>query len=373
MKQPMAALEEIDDWPTLCSFLPKGWEGKARDCGALTRARGVSSASALLRILLIHVASGCSLAETSARARLAGLGKLNQSALYKRLRLAEEWLRWMAEEMRVTLGMIAPSVKERVRAVDATTISEPGSTGTDWRIHYSINLKNLQCDFFLLTDVSGGETWRRFPVEPGDIMLGDRGYSTPVGVRHVVEAGGELVVRLNRQSLPLFGEQSKRLNVVSLGKKLKPTQCLEWAASVHGGKNEPVPGRLIIIRRSKQAAALALKRLKQKASKRQKPATAQSLESAKYFFVWTTLPASWSSQSVLDLYRSRWQIELAFKRMKSIMGLGHLPKKDPESCRAWIHGKLLTSLLVERMIGAAEKISPWGYELDGAPQQMARS
>ncbi len=63
--------------------------------------------------------------------------------------------------------------------------------------------------------------------------------------------------------------------------------------------------------------------------------------------------------------------QLAFKRMKSIMGLGHLPKKDLESCRAWLHGKLFTSLLVELMIGTAKKISPWGYELDAAQESMA--
>jgi hypothetical protein len=90
----------------------------------------------------------------------------------------------------------------------------------------------------------------------------------------------------------------------------------------------------------------------------------KSLEAAQYFFLWTSLPSSsWRGYEVLELYRSRWQIELAFKRMKSIMGLGHLPKKDPESCRAWLHGKLLTSLLVEALMGAAKTFSPWGYEL----------
>ena len=126
-----------------------------------------------------------------------------------------------------------------------------------------------------------------------------------------------------------------------------------------------------MVRRSKQAAEHARKKLRRQASKKQTTLTAEALEAAQYFFVWTTLPAAWSREQVLELYRSRWQIELAFKRMKSIMGLGHLPKKDPSSCRAWLHGKLLTSLLVERMIGAAKKISPWGYELDRPPEQMA--
>ncbi len=365
MKQPAAALEELDDWGILCSFLPEGWDQKARECGALTRARGISGADALLRVLLIHIASGCSLAETSVRAQQMGLGRLNPSAVYKRLRAAEEWLRWMADQLRVSLGIVRPQAGQRVRVVDATSISEPGSTGTDWRIHYGFNLADLQCDFFELTDVGGGETWRRFPVVPGDILLGDRGYSNPNGVGHVIEAGGHVVVRLNREALPLFDETKQRLDVVRVAGRLKRNQNMEYPAWVQHQGNR-IPGRLMIVRRSKLAAEYAQKKLRQQASKKQTPVTAKALTAAHFFFVWTSLPSSWTRVQVLELYRSRWQIELAFQRMKSIMGLGHLPKKDPESCRAWLHGKLLTSLLVERMIGAAQTISPWGYELDRA-------
>ena len=74
MKNASRALAEVDDWEVLRSFLPEGWESKARECGALTRARGIAGADALLRVLLIHIANGCSLAETSARAQQMGLG-----------------------------------------------------------------------------------------------------------------------------------------------------------------------------------------------------------------------------------------------------------------------------------------------------------
>jgi hypothetical protein len=371
MSQPLPVLTELDDWDILSAFLPEGWQQKARECGALTRARGVAGPEALLRILLIHIANGCSLAETSVRAGQLGLGNLNQSAVYRRLRSAEEWLRWMGEQMRASLGFTVPTAAGRVIAVDATAISEPGSTGADWRIHYAVNLANLQCAFFLLTDVKGGETWRRFPVRKGDVMLGDRGYANPNGVTHVVEAGGEVVVRLNRTALPLFDKDGKRLSAVGLAKSLRRNQSLEWETWVRANGGNRIEGRLIIVRRSKEAGEYARKKLRQQASKKQKTVSAEALEAAEYFFLWTTLPQSWSRTAVLELYRSRWQIELTFKRMKSIMGLGHLPKKDPESCRAWLHGKLFTALLVERMIGAAKKFSPWGYELDATPEQVA--
>ena len=371
MSQTGEAVEELDDWEVLCSFLPEGWEEKAREYGALVRARKVADASALLRVLLIHIAAGCSLAETSVRARQMGLGELNATAVYKRLRSAEEWLRWLAQQVRVDLGMVAPSVGRRVRAVDATVVSEPGSTGTDWRIHYAINLQTLECDFFELTDAPGGETWRRFPVFPKDIMLGDRGYANPRGVQHVVEVGGDVVVRLNRGALPLSDDRGKKLAVLKPARTLAPKQASEWAAWVRRESGPAIAGRLIIVRKSRQAAAYARRRLQEMASKKQKTVSAESLEAARYFFLWTSLTPSWSRLRVLELYRSRWQIELAFKRMKSMMGLGHLPKKDPESCRAWLHGKLLTSLLVERLIGAARTLSPWGYELSKPTEPMA--
>ena len=267
--------------------------------------------------------------------------------------------------------MIAPPAGRRVRAVDATAVSEPGSTGTDWRIHYAINLRTLQCDFFELTDAHGGETWRRFPVQSGDIMLGDRGYANPQGVEHVVKAGGDVVVRLNRSALPLWDERGRKWAVLKPARTLSPKQTGEWAAWAGREAGPAMAGRLIVVRKSRQAAAYARRRLQQIASKKQKPVSAESLQAAQYFFLWTSLPASWSRFQVLELYRSRWQIELAFKRMKSLLGLGHLPKKDPESCRAWLHGKLLTSLLVERLIGAARTLSPWGYELGEPTEPMA--
>ncbi len=371
MPSTQEVFEELDDWEVLCQFLPEGWEEQARESGALTRARGVSGPKDLLRVLLIHLANGCSLAETSVRAQQMGLGHLNQSAVYKRLRSAEHWLRWLAEQMRCKLGFAKPTMPRRIRAVDATSISEPGSTGTDWRIHYAINLADLQCDFFSLTDVSGGETWRRIPVARGDILVGDRGYATPVGVSHVVDLGGDVLVRLNRQSLPLYDKQGKRLDVLAMARGLAPGRSQEWAARVKHPSGGWIKGRLIAVRRSREAARLIRERLKKAASKKQRTLSKESWEAAQYFFAWTTLPHSFSRHQILQLYRSRWQIELAFKRMKSIMGLGHLPKKDPASCRAWLHGKLFTSLLVERMIGAARTFSPWGYELAEPPESLA--
>ncbi len=308
MPPSAAVLTEIEDWRVLLQFLPDGWEQNARDSGALRRARGVTDAAALLRVLLIHLANGCSLAETSVRARQLRLGELNASAIYKRLRSSEHWLRWLAEQTRASLGFATPSLGRRIRAVDATTVAEPGSTGTDWRIHYSINLADLQCDFFTLTDASGGETWRRIPVASGDVMVGDRGYANPVGVSHVVDAGGDVVVRLNRQALPLLNDQRLRQDPLRLARVLRMGQSAEWPAWVQHPAGRLIAGRLIGVRRSRQATQVARQKLNRQAAKQQRKVSQKSWEAARYFFVWTSLPAAMAHPEVLELYRSRWQI-----------------------------------------------------------------
>lgn len=364
------ALADWDNWPVLLSFLPQGWREQAKSTGALIRARGISGPDELLRILLIHLANGYSLAETAAHARTSGLGEITAVALFKRLRASEYWLQWLARELGKTLGWILPSGGRRYRAVDATVVSEPGSTGTDWRLHYSLTLSNLQCDFFEITDVTGGETWRRVPVSPGDVLLGDRIYGTPTGIAHVLRSQGEVIVRVNHNALPLFETGGMAFPVFRRFRGLRVGKAHQWYTfAVHDGT--PLRGRLIAVKRTAEATRRARKRIARKASRKQTAISQRSWRGAQYFSVWTSLPDQFEPEQVLEAYRLRWQVELAFKRMKSILGFGHLPKKDPASARAWLHGKLFVSLLAEHLIAAADAVSPWGYVFPGEAKPVA--
>jgi hypothetical protein len=352
-----------DEWEVVRQLLPEGWQEQARKSGAWRRSpRAFKDPETLLRVLMMHLAAGFSLMETAARAKQSGLAQVSSVAVHKRLRAGEEWLRWMADRERSLLGHRSPSVAgRRLRAVDATVVTEPGSTGANWRLHYAIDLADLQCDFFELTDQHGGETWRRVPVEAGDVLLGDRVYANPRGVAHVLGAGGDVLVRLNPSTLPLYDRQGKRLPVLAAAEHLQIGEVLDEPTWIRVAGKERFAGRLVVRRRSAESERAERRRIERKASKKQENVSDQTLQLARYFLVWTTLPTTYAGSDVLEFYRWRWQIELAFKRMKSILGLGHLPKKDPATARAWLHGKLLTSLLVERIIQAANTFSPWGY------------
>ena len=364
-----AATGMDEDWDLLVSFFPSDWRELALQSGALKGLRKDKSAEDLLRTILLHVGCGYSLRETVLRAREAHLADLSDVALLKRLRKARAWLFSLCVALFRERGVaVAAQTDFQLRAFDATTVKEPGKTGSLWRIHYSVCLPSLTCDFFKITETEGvgtGESFRQFPIHKGDYVMGDRGYSTGLGVHHVVQHGAHVTVRLNTASLPLLNRRSRPFKLgVHLRALARPGRARSWPVRVEAAESF-VDGRLCALRKSKEATNLAQDKIRREASKKGKQVRKETLEYAKYVLLFTTFPESeFSAEDVLEWYRLRWQVELVFKRFKSIAQLGHLPKHDDESAKAWLYGKLLVALLIEKLINHAESISPWGYLLE---------
>ena len=138
-------------------------------------------------------------------------------------------------------------------------------------------------------------------------------------------------------------------------------QFAEWRVVLHG-QGSAFAGRLCAVRKSDCAIQQAHRRLQRRASKKQMITRPGTLELTKYVIVFTTC-SSGSTADVLRSYRMRWQIELVFKRLKSLAQLGHVPKHDDRSSRAWLYGKLLVTLLAQQLIRIGRDISPSGYPL----------
>lgn len=363
----MSALRE--DWRILSGLFPSGWEELGRSTGAITRLRGFGSVSDLLRTLLLHVGCGWSLRETAVHAKMAGIADISDVTLLNRLRQSEEWLRQLCLQSFQENGIsLEPALQgQPVRLVDATVVKEPGKTGSQWRIHYSLRLPSLECDHFDLTPVKGkhtGERLGRFAFQAGELILADAAYSNPPGIASVIRRGADVCVRLNRSALPLWTETGKPFALVQAVKKLKRAgETAEWGVRVRCD-DQSIAGRLCGVRKSEEEIRQAQRRLTIKQQLGKAKVTPENLELACYVLVFTTLPRSRASTSeVLESYRLRWQIELVFKRLKSIIQLGHIPKTDDQSCRAWLYGKLFVALLSQKLARIGRAVSPWGYHL----------
>lgn len=367
----MTAVDE--NWGVLLSVLPPRWQEHAVETGAVARLRGFPSSEALLRTLLLHIGRGHSLRETALRAKLADWANVSDVALLKRLRSSEDWLRTLCSDLLRENGVALEDGDSayHLRIVDGTVVKEPGKTGSQWRIMYSLQLPTLACDFFDLTPAVGkgnGESLRRLPVAPGQLILGDAGYCSNGGIEHVHQNGADVLVRVNPATLSGYSAEGKRVDLLELIRNLSEAgQIGEWPIVVKG-QQESVSGRLCAIRKSEQAIAAGHRRIQLKAKRQNTKTKAETWEFAKYVAVFTTHKTASASQ-ILDWYRKRWQIELIFKRLKSLAQLGHLPKHDDRSSRAWLYGKLLVALLTQKLIRIGNATSPWGYLLESSTAQ----
>lgn len=358
-----------ENWKVLISLFPENWERLAAHTHAIDRLRGFRSAEALIRTLLIHIAQGYSLRETVVRARESGLANISDVALLKRLRSAEPWFKALCHELLKESSVKFPAAEEEInmRLVDGTMVKEPGKTGSQWRIHYSLRVPSLSCDYFELTGVEGsgtGESFKKFPLVKNDCLIGDRGFSTIQGLAYVSDCKAYLLCRLNTSSLSFYTQDDREFHLLKQVKKIKEAgEPHQWDVKVKN-KNErmSVNGRLCVLRKSEEAAKRALEKIKRKANKTGVKVKPETIEYAKYIIVFTTLPKEkFPTLKVLEWYRVRWQIELLFKRLKSLAAFGHLPKYDDQSSRAWLYGKLFIGLLTEKLMRHASAISPWGY------------
>jgi hypothetical protein len=354
-----------EDWKVLVSLLPIRWQQMAWQSGAIERLRGFPSPDVLLRTLMLHVARGYSLRETVVRAKLANWTDISDVALLKRLRNSEKWLRSLCVELlRENVAYrFEEDASPVIRIVDGTIVREPGKTGSQWRILYSIRVPSLVCDFFEVTATIGegsGESLNRLPVGPDELILADAGYCSVAGIEYVWQHGADVLLRVNPQSFVAYSVFGRRLSLLPRLRTLsKVGQLGEWRVVLHG-QGSSFAGRLCAVRKSDDAIQQAHRRLQRKASKKQMITRPGTLEFAKYVIVFTTR-SSGSTADVLRSYRIRWQIELVFKRLKGLAQLGHVPKHDDRSSRAWLYAKLLVTLLAQKLMRIGRDISPSGY------------
>jgi uncharacterized protein YegP (UPF0339 family) len=295
------------------------------------------------------------------------LAQVSGVALFKRLRKAEAWLKdlcqhLLAEQQRRLGRGVWPS-QYRVRALDATDIEEPGSTGTSWRVHYSIRLPELICDHYELNDSKGGEKLGRFRFGKDELILADRGYSHRAGAAQVLDSGAFLLMRWNPAVFPVKAAGGGDFDLLEHLQRLPKHRAGQWKVEFEY-QGETYALRLCAIRKNRVAAERSRRKALRKAQRNGTQAQSESLELTGYILVLTSLSAAeFSASQVLELYRCRWQVELAFKRLKSLLSAGHVPKSSDQSARAWMQAKILTSLLLERLLLEAKIFSPWGYEL----------
>ena len=349
------------DWDLVKRQLPVGWKEAARGTGAIKLERGaLADPEVLLRVLLGRAASDKPHRDVVEHVKQTGLVDVSNVALHKRERKCGAWLQWIADAMLDNTMSELPEQPLRLRLIDATCASRPGSKGTDFRLHVCVDLPERRFSQAELTDKRGGETFERFQASPGDVMVGDRGYASAKGIAHIMLEGAYSLVRVNASSLPLFGADGSRLDPLALARSLAPGDMMEVAAEVRPkGHRDVVLGRLCLLALPETEAIKAQRRTAHQRNRKGRRPGLRAMESAKYVFIFTTVPQQMmSTAQVFAVYRLRWQVELAFKTLKTVLHYARLPNRRPDSGRTWLLAKLVCALILERIAAASAATPP---------------
>lgn len=342
-----------------------GLAASAREHGAFARRREVRSASDLLRLAFMYGPGGLSLRSLAASASADGVCEVSDVALLKRLSGASGWLSALCADV-LASGReagetgVPHSATRPIRIVDASRLEGPG--GRAFRLHLAFDPAAGRVTDARITGLDQGERLDRTPPEAGAIYLADRGYPQPDGLRRLREAGADVLVRATWNSLRLCDEQNQPIDWPDVFSKARARGGVDMTVNVHKARGPfaPLPMRLVLIQKPPDVAARARASAQRASRKDQRHRTHPlTLEAADHLILITSLPGeAFPIERLGALYRLRWQVELAFKRMKSRLRIDRLPAKSDALASAWLHAHLLFALLVEASAGETGDFPP---------------
>lgn len=347
------------DWARVVERLggAEALAGSARTTKAFLRPRVVQSASDLLRLVLAYCLGAEGLRLTAAWASAIGLADLSNVALLQRLRRCGDWLEVLVGQ---ALGRAAPAASRGrlVRLIDATAVAQAGAAAQRgnkvWRVHSAFDLPAERFGDFVLTDQHAGERLDRIAVVPGEIRIADRAYLHPDRIAAVRAAGADVIVRTGWKSARWRDAAGQPVDLIALLRDTTADQLDQpiWLARRNAA---PLGLRLVAVRKSGAAAAAARRVARRNAQRERYRVSPATLAAAEWVMVVTSLAAeTFPAADVLALYRLRWRIELAFKRLKSVIGLHGPPGSDPRSARPYVLAHLLMILLLEPLLDGFE-------------------
>jgi Transposase DDE domain len=353
------------DWTRIVERLggSRALEFSARETKAFLRPREVACATDLLRLILSYCLSAMSLRSTAAWAGAIKLAKISDAGLIYRLRQSATWLEGLVAK--VLQGVGPPSTQGRlIRILDGTSVAKAGTKAKKgnqvWRVHGAFDLPLERFGHFVLTDEKGAESLDRAPVVKGEIRLADRGYMHPDAIGNVIEAGGDIVVRAGWKSATWLDAEDGRVDLIAALREAAPHGSLDRPIIVKRKNGQRLALRLIAVKKSPEAAEKARRQARRAAQQEGYTVSQATLEAADWMILVTSLEAAaYPTKDILDLYRLRWRIEIAFKRLKSLIGLAGPPGFREASAKPWVLAHLLIILLLEPFVDELEDSPHW--------------
>jgi hypothetical protein len=353
------------DWLDILSRLPSDLDLNqlARDTRAIQRLRSITDGTDLLRLGLARGPGGKTLKQTAAWASMSGIAELSAPSLSDRLHQSVAFFATLTSRLLADGRATTPAIWRGrcLNLCDGSSLSQPGSKGTDWRIHATYDLGGRRFSQLELTDGQGAEALSRAVCDDGGVMIADRGYAKAGEMATFRTGSGgqprDFIVRTGWNMLRLESLNGKPFDLTdALNQMVRDpgpdplTEPQEWSVQAlygRGKKTKRLPIRLVILPLPPEKAEIARKKVQRSGSKRQHKTDPRSELAAGFMILATSLPADIPANEICAVYRLRWQIELAFKRLKSLIRIDRLPTRTDAGSQSWLYPHLILALLTD--------------------------
>jgi len=343
--------------------LPEEYKEACWETKAMQRRIGIQNEESLL-ILCLYYAYDKSLVDTSAYAKSFLSINISDVGFMKRFSACKDWIKWINQRMieeRTPVFNVPEKLKDKkLKAIDASDVMTKGAVKQSWHLHYAVDVFSMSCSEFHITPESTGETLENFTLNPKDLIIADRAYATITGIEHCQKAGADYIMRLRNKAFNLYDADGNAIQLTEDILKNVGTECRDFTVYYKTKEKELKPVRLCAVRKTEEEIAAEQEKLRRKESKKQIEITEDTKFSHNYFFVITSLGEDFSCEEIIAIYRLRWQVEMVFKRFKSILGMGSMPTKTADSSETWLNCKMLIALLIEKMLSSVD-FSPYRY------------
>ena len=335
------------------SLLPINLDELAKSKGALIRKRKVKSALNLLKLLLIYAVSTMSMRILSLVAYALGIADISDKAMSKRFTNSVLWLAYILDYLLPKplkqKDMLA--MKKTIHLIDGSNVTEAGKEGKVYRIHMSYNLNISSMDDIEVTDNHTAESFEHCHIQKNHIYIADSGYGKAKMYDYIITRNADAILRFTPNHIILTDFKGDRIDMT---KKLDTNMpMIDFTCYAQYGK-EKIPARVIASQLPEDKKAEAIKRKKRKASKNQSNIQPETLIYAEWVIIMTSLDESYTAEEILDIYRSRWQIELLFKRIKQHFKVTKIRPSTLKYGKALILLWLIIWSLVEKQAFLAE-------------------
>jgi len=320
-------------------------EATARQFKALQRKRKIQTAEALLRLVLMWAPGRQSFREAAALAGDAGIADLSDKAVEGRLRKMGDWLAHVVAALlteRLGHPALAGSDVLEMSLVDGSVICAPGKAH-DWRLHARYDPGRGRFTDLVLTTTREAEAASRTRICPGRTLIMDRGYARVRNFKAVLEGSSDFITRISWGSVQLYDAEGRRVDLTALlGETTQIREVPVWIKGIACAL------RLVMQPLPPEAAKCQRARRIRKANRDGRTIDPRTIQAAGFLMLLTSLAAdAQPAERITELYGHRWQVEIGFKRLKTLGQLDELPSADPILARTWLLAQLIAAVLTD--------------------------